>query len=77
MEMSKYFNLNEILELNLPNDIKEEVKDKFGKKVFYEEDDSCKVGTLIGIAIHGRLNGSYYIMDNQNYVPTWKSITKI
>ena len=80
MEISEYFNLEDILKLNLPNDIKEEIKETFGKKVFYEENDSCKMGVLIGIATHGRLNGVYYITNvnnNKNYVPIWKSITKV
>lgn len=77
-EVDRYYNLDEILRLNLPEDLKENIKEKFKKKVFYDNNGYCKVGTLIGV--YHKLEETYYIIDvdgSKNYVPTWKSITRV
>lgn len=79
-EINKYFDLDNILRLNLPDNIKEEFKEKFKKEVFYDNNGSCRLGTLIGAEINHKLSEIYYIIDVKgikNYVPTWKSITRI
>lgn len=79
-EVNRYFNLDDILRLNLPDNIRKEVKGKFKKKVFYDNNGSCQLGVLIGIEMNHKLSETYYIVDvdgNKNYVPTWKSITRV
>lgn len=76
----RYFNLDDILKLNLPDNIRKEVEEKFKKKVFYDNNGSCKLGVLIGVEMDYNLSETYYIIDidgNKNYVPTWKSITRV
>lgn len=78
--MSKYFNLNDILDLDIPDNILKEVQDKFGKRVFYDDNSSCKVGTLVGVAVQEHPEIYYYIIDingTNNYVSVWKSVTKV
>lgn len=79
-KVDKYFNLDDILRLNLPNDIKKEIEDKFKKKVFYDNNGSCRLGVFIGIEINHKLSETYYIIDTdstKNYIPIWKSITRV
>lgn len=79
-EVNRYFNLDDILRLNLPDNIKKEVEDNFKKKVFYDNNGSCRLGVLIGIEMNHKLSETYYIMDvdgTENYVPIWKSITRV
>lgn len=79
-EVSRYFNLDDILRLNLPDNIRKEVEEKFKKRVFYDNNGSCRLGVLIGIEMDHKLSETYYIVDvdgNKNYVPTWKSITRV
>ena len=79
-EVDRYYNLDEILRLNLPEDLKENIKKKFKKKVFYDNNGSCRVGTLIGVERNRKLEETYYIIDvdgNKNFVPTWKSLTRL
>ena len=79
-EITRYFNLDDILKLNLPDNISKEIEDKFKKEVFYDNNGSCRLGTLIGIEINHKLSETYYIIEVKgvkNYVPVWKSITRI
>ena len=79
-EVNRYFNLDDILRLNLPDSIRKEVEEKFKKRVFYDNNGSCRLGVLIGIEMNHKLSETYYIMDvdgTKNYVPTWKSITRV
>lgn len=79
-EVNRYFNLDDILRLNLPNNTRKEVEEKFKKKVFYDNNGSCRLGVLIGIEMNHKLSETYYIVDvdgTKNYVPTWKSITRV
>lgn len=79
-EVNRYFNLDDIFRLNLPDNIRKEVEEKFKKRVFYDNNGSCRLGVLIGIEMNNKLSETYYIVDvdgNKNYVPTWKSITRV
>lgn len=75
--MKEYFDLKEIIELNnISKELKNGIQAKFNKLVFYENNDCCKIGTLIGLKIDNE--PFYIIMDKtKNYVPIWKSITKV
>lgn len=79
-EVNRYYNLDDILRLNLPESVISEVRSNFKKKVFYDSNGSCKLGTLVGIERNEKLSETYYIVDidgTKNFVPTWKSITKV
>ena len=79
-EVDRYYNLDEILRLNLPEDLKKNIKEKFKKKVFYDNNGSCRIGTLIGVERNHKLEETYYIIDvdgTKNFVPTWKSLTRL
>lgn len=79
-EIIRYYNLDDILKLNIPNTLKEEFQEKFKKRVFYDNDGSCKVGVLIGIERNKKLLENYYIIEideHKYFVPTWKSLTTL
>lgn len=79
-EVNRYYNLDEILGLDIPSEITSEIKEKFGKKVFWDNNGSCKMGRLCGLEKNHKLSMLYYIMDidgNKMFVPTWKSLTKV
>lgn len=79
-EVNRYYNLDDILKLNLPDILKEEFQTKFKKRVFYDNNGSCRMGILIGIEKNEKLSEMYYIVDvngSKNFVPTWKSLTKV
>lgn len=80
-EVNRYYNLDDILKLNLPEDLKENIREKFKKRIFYDNDGSCKVGILVGIERNYKLEETYYIiidMDgNKNFVSIWKSLTRL
>lgn len=72
----RYYNKEEILELNIPETIKNEIVTKFNKRVYYDCNDTCKIGVLIGLLI--RDNEIFFIVkDNnyENYVEVWKSLS--
>ena len=74
----RYYNLDDILKLNIPDLLKQEYKEKFKKRVFYDSNGSCKVGTLVGLAKNYKLSDYFYIIEikeNKSFVPIWKSIT--
>lgn len=79
-EVNRYYILDDILKLNLPEDLKENIQENFKKKVFYDNNSSCRVGTLIGIERNHKLEETYYIIDvngSKNFVPIWKSLTRL
>lgn len=74
----RYYNLDDILKLNIPDTLKQEYKEKFKKRVFYDRNGSCNVGTLVGLAKNYELSDYFYIIEvkeNKSFVPIWKSIT--
>lgn len=78
--VDRYTNLDDILKLNLEDNVRENIKEKFGKKVFFDSDGSCKMGKLCGLEVNHKLSMLYYIIeenDKKLYVPIYKSITAI
>lgn len=79
-EINRYYELDDILKLDIPENIKDNFKNLFNKNVFWDNNGSCKVGKLIGIEKNSILSEIYYMteVDNvKNFVPIWKSITKL
>ena len=59
----------------LPDKIKNDLKEKCNKKVFFEHEGDCKVGVLRGIAI---TDSMLYVIDTKDkkiYVPCNNSLT--
>ena len=78
-EVNRYYNLDDILKLDIPAELASEIKEKFGKRVFYDQDGTCKMGRLCGLEVNHKLSILYYIVDidgNKVFVPTWKSLTR-
>ena len=76
--IDRYYNLDNILKLNLDNNVRENIEKKFGKRVFFDSNDSCKIGKLCGLEVNHKLSMLYYIIetdDKKLYVPTYQSIT--
>lgn len=76
----KYTDLDEILRLNIPDPLREEFQTKFNKRVFFDRDGSCRMGTLVGLEINEQLSSPYYIIDTGKkriYVPYGHSLTII
>ena len=80
-KIDRYYNLDEILRLDLDKEVKENFKQKFGKKVFFDSNGSCKVGKLCGLEKNFQLGMIYYIIsgfDGKNiFVPINQSIAVI
>lgn len=79
-EVNRYYNLDDILKLDIPAEIASEMREKFGKRVFYDKDGTCKMGRLCGLEKNHKLSMLYYIVDidgNKMFVPTWKSLTRV
>jgi hypothetical protein len=77
-EAIKYYDLNEILQLDIPDSVKDKLKEAINKLVFYDNNGSCRVGKLIGIANND--TSYYYIIEINNYeyfVSIWESMTKL
>lgn len=79
-EVNRYYDLDDILRLDLPSNIKEEFENKFEKTVFWDNNGSCRLGKLVGLEKNNKLSEIYYIMEvdgNKNFVPVWKSLTRV
>lgn len=79
-EIIDYYNLTFILNLDLPVEVLETITKNWHRKVFYEQQQLCKIGTLIGIEVNNRYSEVYYIITKngvQNYVPIWKNLTTL
>lgn len=78
-KVDRYYNLDDILKLDLDQEIKDNIKEKFGKTVFFDSNGSCKMGKLCGIEKNYQLTMVYYIItdsdDKKIFVPVYKSIT--
>ena len=76
--IDRYYDLDDILKLDLDNDLRENIEKKFGKTVFFDSDGSCKMGKLSGLEKNYQLGAMYYIIEsngNKIFVPVYKSIT--
>lgn len=80
-KIDRYYNLDEILKLDLSNEVKENFEQKFGKRVFFDSNGSCKVGKLFGLEKNYQLGMIYYIITDLSgkniFVPINQSITTI
>lgn len=79
-EVDRYYNLDDILKLDLPDEAKSNFEDKFGKLVFFDSNGSCRMGTLCGLEKNQKLSMLYYIVKNDEtklFVPIWKSLTRV
>lgn len=78
-KIDRYYNLDEILRLDISPETKEELKSKFGKTVYFDSDGSCKMGKLCGLEKNYQLSMLYYIVtgaDNEKmFVPTYQSLS--
>ena len=68
-----YTDLNEILKLDIPENVLSNFKHCYNSLVYYEQDGNCKIGKLVGLKEDSTL---YYII-NDEYIPVWKSLTKL
>lgn len=78
--VDKYYDLDSILKLNLSKNVLNIFEECFNKKVYWDNDGSCRIGKLIGIEVNHKLSMFYYIVESNNnkfYIPVWKSITKL
>lgn len=79
--IEKYYNLDDILKLDLSSEARETIKKCFGKKVYFEKNDSCKMGKLCGLEMNYQLAMVYYIIEDANgkkiFVPIHQSITPL
>lgn len=80
-KIDRYYNLDEILRLDLSKEVREDLRQKFGKRVFFDSNGSCKVGKLCGLEINYQLGATYYIISDANnkelFIPVSQSITTI
>lgn len=75
-----YYDLGEILKLNIPNSVRTTMEQYFNRNIFYESNDKCKVGKLIGIESNYQFSNYYYIIEDGNskiHIPIHQSITAI
>lgn len=78
--IDRYNNLDDILKLNLDNNVRENIEEKFGRRVFFDSNGSCKIGKLWGLEVNHKLSMLYYIIevdDKKLYVPAYQSITLV
>ena len=78
---NEYRTLNDINKSDIvPDRVKNECKNKFGKKCYFKYGDNTKIGILSGIELHESLSDLFYILvSNKNtyYIPITHSLTKI
>ena len=67
-----YNNIEEILSLNIPENVKLEFKEKYNKRVYFKNGVNCQIGILTGYA-----SPSYYVIDNSKYIPITHSLTLV
>ena len=48
-KIDRYYNLDEILRLDLDQEIKKNFEEKFGRTVYFDSNGSCKMGKLCGL----------------------------
>lgn len=73
-EKINYISVEQFID-KLPEKIRNDLKEKCNKKVFFEHEGDCKVGTLTGIVIS---NPMLYVIDTKDkkiYVPCNNSLT--
>lgn len=76
--MDKYYNIDEILNLDISDTLLSEIKDNLNKRVFWGQNGVCKIGKLCGLSVED--NEIYYILKVNNdevFIPIWKSLTRV
>lgn len=80
-KIDEYYNLDDILRLNLDNKTKDNFREKFGKTVYFDLNGSCRIGKLCGLENNYQLSMVYYIIINGDgdrmLIPIYKSITTL
>ena len=80
-KIDRYYNLDEILRLDLNKEVRENLEKKFGKRVFFDSNGSCKMGKLCGLEKNYQLGMIYYIISDLEgkkvFVPINQSITVV
>ncbi len=77
-KIDRYYNLDEILRLDLDQEIKKNFEEKFGRTVYFDSNGSCKMGKLCGLEKNYQLTMIYYIVEadgKKMFVPINQSIT--
>lgn len=77
-KIDRYYNLDEILILDLDQEIKKNFEEKFGRTVYFDSNGSCKMGKLCGLEKNYQLTMIYYIVEaygKKMFVPINQSIT--
>lgn len=78
--VDRYYNLDDILKLDLDNNVRENIERKFGRRVFFDYNGSCKMGKLCGLEVNHKLSMLYYIIkrdERELYIPAYQSITLV
>lgn len=80
-KIDRYYNLDEILKLDLDKEVKENLEQKFGKRIYFDSNGSCKIGKLCGIEKNYQLGMIYYIIlspdEKKIFIPINQSITVV
>lgn len=80
-KIDRYYNLDEILKLDLDKEVKENLEQKFGKRIYFDSNGSCKIGKLCGIEKNYQLGMIYYIIsspdEKKTFIPINQSITVV
>lgn len=80
-KIDRYYNLDEILKLDLDKEVKENLEQKFGKRIYFDSNGSCKIGKLCGIEKNYQLGMIYYIISSPDekkiFIPINQSITVV
>lgn len=79
-QISRHYDLDEILSLDIPDSTKKSFKENFKKRVYFDYKDGCRLGTLIGLEMNYMLSNIFYIIETNNgtlYIPITNSITKL
>ena len=77
-KIDRYYNLDEILRLDLDQEIKKNFEEKFGRTVYFDSNGSCKMGKLCGLEKNYQITMIYYIVEadgKKMFVPINQSIT--
>lgn len=72
--------IKKLLKHEIPEECLNKIDECFGEMVFWNHNDSCRVGKLIGlIKDHKTPSYDYLIIyhEKEIRVPIWKSLTKI
>lgn len=83
--LHRYTTLNEILESETIDSIKDKFETAFNQQVYFELNDNCRVGVLVGLAdvlldtAEEKIEQFYIVKigEEEILIPIWKSLTKL